>query len=77
MEEKIIDIGDTVMCDLCFADYTNSDDSGGVLIGSYAVCPKCAPSAIRHSEECNELNYSVCPQGKSFKEWVMCLRYGL
>lgn len=76
MTEKIIDIGDMVLCDLCNADYTASSQSGGALVGSYAVCPACAPSVIRHAEECDEFNYSVCPPKMSFKEWVMLLRGG-
>ena len=49
------DIGDTVVCDACSEDYTNSDATGGILFGSRAICPKCAPqweeSAKRHGEE--------------------------
>lgn len=77
MEEMggtVIDIGDTVVCDLCNADYTESDVSGGALIGSYAACPECAADVIRRSEECGELDYSVCPKDVSFKEWVMRLQ---
>lgn len=76
MEETILDIGDTVVCDLCNADYTNSDESGGALIGSYAACPECAADVIRRSEECGALDYSVCPKEMSFKEWVMRIRGG-
>ena len=28
----IIDIGETVLCDLCNADYTDSEAEGGILI---------------------------------------------
>ena len=37
-----VDVGDDVICDICNDDYTESKELGGVLIGSYAVCPKCA-----------------------------------
>ena len=39
----IIDIGETVLCDLCNADYTDSEDEGGILMGTYSICPTCAP----------------------------------
>jgi hypothetical protein len=39
--DMIIDIGDEVTCDFCNADYTDSDAVGGILIGSYAICPRC------------------------------------
>ena len=43
----IIDIGDMVLCDLCNADYTDSE--AGILMGTYSICPTCAPgsSAVR------------------------------
>jgi hypothetical protein len=36
----IIDIGDTVLCDLCNADYTDSEAEGGILMGTYSICPR-------------------------------------
>jgi hypothetical protein len=38
----IIDIGEMVLCDLCNADYTDSEAEGGVLMGTYSICPTCA-----------------------------------
>ena len=46
----IIDIGEMVLCDLCNADYTDSEDEGGILMGTYAICPTCAPGIIRDAE---------------------------
>lgn len=74
--EEIIDIGDTVVCDFCNKDYTDSDESGGVLIGSYAVCPNCAPDAVQSAEKHGEPVDAVCPANKSFKEWVLEMRGG-
>ena len=74
--EDSIDIGDTVVCDFCNADYTDSDEWGGVLIGSYAVCPACAPAAMHKAEKYGEPVDAVCPPDKSFKEWVLELRGG-
>lgn len=37
----VADCGDMVLCDYCDEDYTNSEEEGGFLFGSYAICPKC------------------------------------
>lgn len=74
--EEVIDIGDAVVCDFCNADYTDSEESGGVLIGSFAVCPRCAPDALRSADKHGEPVDAVCPPDKSFKEWVLELRGG-
>jgi hypothetical protein len=70
----IIDIGDTVLCDLCNGDYTDSDAEGGLLIGSHAICPACAP-AIRRTDEHGE-PVTTCPPGMRFRDWVLTLRNG-
>ena len=54
-----------VICDLCNANHTDTDDVGGVLLGGKAVCPACAakyadaiaideaehPEMVRHAGE--------------------------
>lgn len=72
---KVFDIGDTVVCDLCNEDYTDSDAEGGITMGSYAICPECAPRIIRNAEETGELVVH-CPAGILFKDWVLELRDG-
>jgi hypothetical protein len=69
---EIIDIGDTVLCDICNGDYTMSDDQGGILVGSYAVCPSCAPDFDDSDDE----PIIYCPAGMRFRDWVMRLRGG-
>lgn len=32
-----------VICDACSGDYTDSDAPGGMICGSWAICPACAP----------------------------------
>lgn len=71
MEETVVDTGDMVFCAYCGVDYTNSDESGGALIGSDAACPNCAPDAARVAKERGETIDAVCPPDKSFKEWVL------
>lgn len=71
MIEEIF-IGDEVVCDFCNDDYTDSEDRGGFLIGSYAVCPKCA--------EKYRADYPVvderCRDDETFKQFVMRIRNG-
>ena len=69
---EIIDIGDTVLCDICNADYTNSDSLGGILVGSYAVCPQCAPDF--HDSDDDPIIH--CPAGVRFRDWVLRIRGG-
>ena len=68
----IIDIGETVLCDLCNGDYTGSDAEGGLLIGSHAVCPECAPN-IRKSADAHAEPVTACPPGMRFRDWVLTL----
>jgi len=78
MKEEIFDIGDTVICDTCGEDYTNSDESGGILFGSKGVCPKCAPSLEADAKKYHEEEWikARCPDGMSFKDWCLKLRGG-
>lgn len=76
--KEIIDIGDTVICDICNEDYTNRDDSGGFLFGTYAYCPDCAKSRMANIRSYNEEKYikAHCPPNMSYKDWVLQLRGG-
>jgi len=65
----------TVLCDYCNGDYTESDEQGGVQIGSYAICPRCAKEAIQSAEQYQE-EYTKCPEGMTFRDWVLQLRNG-
>ena len=69
---NIIDIGNTVLCDICNDDYTNSDAQGGILVGSYAVCPQCVPDFDDSDDEPR----IQCPPGMRFRDWVLQLRGG-
>ena len=76
--EEVIDIGEDVMCDICSDDYTNSDENGGFLFGSKAVCPKCAPRIMEGIEKYNEQSHikGYCPKDMSFRAWCLELRGG-
>ena len=74
---EVIDVGnlmgDTVLCDVCNADYTNSEESGGFLFSSYAYCPKCAKDKIANIRKLDEEKYisAHCPDDMSFRDWII------
>jgi hypothetical protein len=59
---------DEVICDFCNGDYSDSDEQGGILIGSYAICPECASPALQIRAD------KVSREGESFKEFVLRIR---
>jgi hypothetical protein len=72
------EIGNTVICDVCGEDYTNSDERGGFLFGTYAYCPKCATrcmSDILRYGETDRIK-AKCPLGMTYRDWVLKLRGG-
>ncbi len=71
-----IDPGDTVLCDLCNKDYTNSDESGGFLFQSKAVCPECAPRFLAGVKKYGEEMFikGYCPPDMSFADWIRSIR---
>lgn len=67
-----IEPGNLVFCDDCGKDFTDSTESGGLMFGSKAVCPRCAPkwdaNAVKFGEQSHI--HGRCPAGKSFADWV-------
>ena len=59
---------DEVFCDFCNGNYSDSDELGGILIGSYAVCPECVTAALQIRAD------EVAREGESFKEFVLRIR---
>jgi len=59
---------DEVICDFCNGSYSDSDEQGGILIGSYAVCPECASPALQIRAD------EVSREGESFKDFVLRIR---
>lgn len=71
-------LGDIVLCDMCNADYTNSDAEGGFIFAGKAVCPICAPSMM-HSivQEREEASIQCLPyDGEAFAAMVRSWRGG-
>lgn len=74
---QTLDVGNQVLCDFCNVDYTDSDEIGGVLLGSKAACPKCEPGIRQGAREHNEEHLLVyAPEGMMFRVWVLQLRGG-
>ena len=73
-----IDPGDTVLCDLCNMDYTNSDEPGGFLFSGKAVCPKCAPNFMKSVKMYGEQKYikAIAKMNESFRDFVYRIRRG-
>lgn len=69
---EVVDLGDRVICDFCGGEYTERADAGGLLFGSKAACPGCAPRLERDAKKYGEEHYirGRCPEGKSFAAWV-------
>ena len=74
----VIDIGEQVVCDLCNKDYTDSDEQGGFMYGSSAICPNCAPRIMKEIKKLKEEKHikKRCPAGMSFKDFVLDVRQG-
>ena len=62
-----VDVGDDVICDICNDDYSESEEVGGTLVGSYALCPKC-------SEKLKEKPDDRAIVGETFCEFVRRIR---
>ena len=55
MEIIICDPGDEVICDFCNDSYTESEETGGCSVGSYAICPQCAKKLTEEPDQrCRE-----------------------
>lgn len=77
-KETIIHLGATVFCDYCCEDFTNRNDTGGILFQSKAICPICAPAALKRIKGYGEERFirGRCPEGMSFRDWVLSLSDG-
>lgn len=76
MEITEFSIGDVVLCDMCNKDYTNSDEVGGFLFGSKAVCPCCAPRMMKDIVKYEEESFikAKAKEGESFRAFILDLR---
>lgn len=85
--EKVIDQHNTVLCDTCGTDFTNSSRRGGLLVSfatengqgkASAMCPFCT---IKYLPEIHKRGWkkyigAVCPLNMTFKDFVLKIRTG-
>ena len=79
MAIETIDVGDRVSCDDCNKEWKAEDPGkGGVLFGSKAYCPDCAPNILNLAKQFGEEQYirGRQPDELTFHAWVMQLRGG-
>ena len=76
VEHFELDAGTTVLCDFCNKDYSDSDVSGGLLFQSKAACPSCESRMLESAKKYNEERFikGYCPEGLSFKDWILSIR---
>lgn len=67
---------DGVMCDSCGKDFTGSNESGGFLFMSNAICPDCQEWYLKNIKKYKEEKYikGYCPENMSFYDWVLSIR---
>ena len=73
---KPVEVGRAVVCDFCDDDCTDKPDSGGLIFGSKAVCPKCTPKLRADIARYGEEQYvrAECPEGQSFADFIRAHR---
>jgi len=74
MKEIRIDPGLEVYCDFCSEDYTNSDQPGGVIFSSYAICPQCYAEKKESIDKYKRVHRPCV--GMSFANLVRAYRMG-
>ena len=72
-----VDVGRIVVCDGCDEDYTDSDARGGIIFGSNAYCPACAPRIERSAIKYGEGHYIKARafEGQGFADFVREYRW--
>lgn len=73
LEIITLEPGDTVLCDSCSKDFSDSDEPGGLLFQSKAIGPCCQDRWEANIAKFKEQKYirGRCPAGKSFRAWVL------
>lgn len=72
MKTTRVALNGAVVCDICNADYTESDERGGLIFGSYAYCPRCAVDGLDTIKAYGEEAFirAYCPPEQSFADFV-------
>jgi hypothetical protein len=71
-----IDPGPNVNCDMCNEDYMNSEEKGGFMFGTNAVCPKCAPKLEKDAFRFGETKYITerARKDETYRDFVYRMR---
>ena len=72
MKILTIEPGTYVCCDMCSRDFTNSDETGGILFESKGVGPCCSARIEKSALKYNEAQHirARCPINMSFAHWI-------
>ena len=62
-----VDCGDEVICDLCNESYTESEETGGCAVGTWAICPKCVGKLTEEPDQ-------RAGENETFRDFVYRLR---
>jgi len=67
-----------VNCDLCNEDYMDSEETGGLMFQSNAVCPKCVPAMEKDAARFGETRFigRRAKPGETFRDFVYRIRKG-
>lgn len=72
VSEKVVD---SVNCDFCNEDFTNNPASfGGMLLGSYAICPDCVTEHEPLSEHDKQKVRARAGTFEPFRDFVYRIR---
>jgi hydrogenase maturation factor HypF (carbamoyltransferase family) len=68
--------GKHVNCDMCNEEYMDSEEKGGFMFCSNAVCPKCAPRIEESAKKYNEdhLIHIRAKPDETFRDFVYRIR---
>ena len=62
-----VDCGDEVICDLCNDSYTESEETGGCAVGTWAICQKCVGKLTEEPDQ-------RAGENETFRDFVYRLR---
>jgi len=65
-----LDLGDTVLCDICNRDWSKSKFSAGFVLGATAVCPVCQLKMQLRGDIAYMKEAVFCPKDISFPDWI-------
>lgn len=72
-----LEVGDTVLCDLCNKDYTHDDKTtGGFYFSGKAVCPDCSDGTMKSIKKYHEERFirAYADENETFRDFVYRLR---